>query len=556
MSMMMPLISKSKTAVIEEDPPLDHLSPVVEDRLVDDVGSREESVVSSEIEKYASKLSVDECMDVLKGEDGIPNPRELLLIIGQSKEFNEFLVAHHPDVWKRMKGQLKSPKFWASMVPVVNLAVIGKGVRHAHRKKKAAKGMHGMDETMDHMMDVSESHQKQKRAVEVARGVLAVGTAVTGPMGLTVGAAATPLMGVGSGLLSTGIGAGINTGVGAGVGAGTQALTHELAGDDLSHVGEEVGDKGLSDYKTSRALLHFLGHGPRTSPEEMAVHGIEPEQEAARLLLKEQMGFDPESDLVGREKETRSRGRFLPKKHDWLTSEERGWYDKLKGGKVTMGDIPREHRLTMAWKLEKVFDADGALTEAAIAAIQGLPAPSKKVPVPKPDDVPGLGTMDLEDLKLWYRLETLKAPGVESDEPMDLVEASRLMKLESDLPDAPTTPIELDFETRLKRLSTGIVGPVGDELLARLKALNDGEDMVPPEALEMMELEARFEALGHDIDIDRTALEEMELQVRLARLQGELDESDGLARVSQMLVLLKSLPDAPKMSIEKLLETI
>jgi hypothetical protein len=211
--------------------------------------------------------------------------------------------------------------------------------------------MHGMDDTLDGMMDVSESHQKQKVVSESVKMGVSVTATALGPLGATVGAAVTPLMGVG-GLAATAIGGGINTTVSSGVSLASTTAAHELAGDDLSHVEDEIGDDledgSMQDYKTNRALLHFLGYGPRTSPEEMAVHGVEPEQEAARLLLKERMGFDPESDLVGRDQETRSRGRFLPKKYDWLTKVERGWYDKLKNGDVTIGEIPMEYRLAMA----------------------------------------------------------------------------------------------------------------------------------------------------------------------------------------------------------------
>lgn len=545
---------KSPAPVVVED----HLSDSLEDDVAVDgvLSSPEESVLQDEIEKYSSKLSVDECQEALAGADSA----ELLMIIGSSVEFQSFLKEHHPETLTRIGRQLKSPKFWASMVPGVNMVVMGKNIRHAYRKKKAGKGMHGMDDTLDGMMDVSQSHQKQKLVSESVKMGVSVTATALGPLGATVGAAVTPLMGVG-GMTATAIGGGINTGVSSGVSLASTAAAHELASDDLSHVEDEVGDGledgSMQDYKTNRALLHFLGYGPRTTPEEMAVHGVEPEQEAARLMLKERMGFDPESDLVGRDQETRSRGKFLPKKHDWLTKTERGWYDKLKSGKVTIGEIPIEFRLAMAWKLEKVFDVDGALTEQAIKAIQGMPDPPTGAPVPKPDMVPKLGSMDLEDLKKWYQLEMLpSAPGGTVDDSLDLVSSSKVLALKASLPDVPTHKVELDFETRLARLRSGVSGPTGDSLVARLKALTEGDDHVPDPELEEMELRARLDALTSDMDIDRTRLDEMELEVRLARLSGDLVEDDGLAKASQMLVLLQKLPDAPKQSLEELLSTI
>jgi hypothetical protein len=146
--------------------------------------------------------------------------------------------------------------------------------------------------------------------------------------------------------------------------------------------------------------------------------------------------------------------------------------------------------------------------------------------------------------------------GDDVDESLDLVSSSKVLALKASLPDVPTHKVELDFETRLARLRTGVSGPTGDSLVARLKALTEGDDHVPDPELEDMELQARLEALTSDMDIDRTRLDNMELEVRLARLSGDLVEDDGLAKASQMLVLLQKLPDPPKQTLEQLLDTI
>ena len=115
----------------------DHLSDsLVDDVVVDEVlSSPEESVLQDEIEKYSSKLSVEECKEALVGADSA----ELLLIIGSSTEFQHFLADHHPDMLTRVGRQLKSPKFWASMVPGVNMVMMGKNIVTATARRRPAR---------------------------------------------------------------------------------------------------------------------------------------------------------------------------------------------------------------------------------------------------------------------------------------------------------------------------------------------------------------------------------------------------------------------------------
>jgi hypothetical protein len=432
-------VQKEKKKELETSPEVvDTLEDQLESlELSDDISSDvvEETtapLVGLSFEDFASDLSVEECMDVLKGEDQEPDVKELLTIIGQSTEFESFLQAHHPGVWKRMGKQLKSPKFWASMIPIVNLAVIGNNIYKAQQKKTVAKQMKtGKSDVMDKMMDTQMSHQTQKRNVEIGKGVLAVTSLATGAAGATVGAAVTPMMGIGSELLSTGVSSGINTGVSTLTGLGVSQGIWHLSGDkDLSD--DEVGDGSLDDYKTNRALLHYLGYAPRMEQEELDNAGVAPEQEAARILLKEQMGFDKNSELVGRD-QTVKKGMFGRKTKDNLTEEERGWYKKLAKKQITIDEVPKEHRLAMAWEQGKVFETDQEMQKDKLKQLEKLP----DVPTTKPEPKPGIeldeGLTDMSrSIVNQHYVDQLP------ETPTSLEDLKKIMEVETSLPDPPT----------------------------------------------------------------------------------------------------------------------
>lgn len=416
--------------------------------------SQQGATVASDIEAYAQKLSYDDAMGALVGDDGVADVGQLLQIIGQSAEFQAFLQKHHPDVMQRIGKQLQSPKFWASMVPVVNLGLLVKGAVSAQHKKNAAQNMKSGNEVTDAMMDVQSSHQKQKRNVAITQAMVNVGTTAMGGMGATLGALATPMLGVSGAMAQAAVTSSINTPLNSGLNQGLSKATEVFSADDLSDADQELGDGNLADYKTNRALLHYLGYAPRTTPEEMAAYGLEPEQEAARVLLKRQMGFDENEELIGRQQ--RVKGSVLGKEQkDWLTEEERGWYDKLKTDEATMDDVPEDMRLAMAWKQAKVFEMEDEVQKGRLKQAQKLPDPPQHAPSSQDADAP----MSLEDMKGVLKVhQDLPDPpqqedsslNAKSDEltklqqldslpepPANLEDLKKLLKVHNDLPDPP-----------------------------------------------------------------------------------------------------------------------